>query len=219
MPSPARPPFYCRALLFDLDGVLVDSRRVVERTWERWAERHQLDPWPIIRIAHGRRARDTLRDIHPHLAVDDEIAWLDDCELNDLEGLRAIPGAKELLASLPRDRWAIVTSCGRALAELRLGAVGIASPDVFVVTTDVPRGKPAPDGYLLGASRLGVPASECFVFEDAPPGIAAARAAGARVIGVATTHPAADLRDVAAIVPDLAGVRVRTQRDGLALSV
>lgn len=215
----ARPAFRCRALLFDLDGVLVDSRRVVERTWERWAERHQLDPWPIIRIAHGRRARDTLRDIHPHLAVDAEIDWLDDCELNDVEGLRAIPGAKELLATLPPDRWAIVTSCGRALAERRLGAVGIVPPRIFVVTTDVKRGKPAPDGYLLGASRLAVAAGECIVFEDAPPGIAAGRAAGARVIGLATTHPAAELKDVEGVVPDLSGVRVRAERGGLVVTL
>jgi sugar-phosphatase len=219
MSASARATLRCRALLFDLDGVLVDSRRVVERTWERWAERHNLDPWPIIRIAHGRRARDTLRDIHPHLAVDEEVAWLDDCELHDVEGLRAIPGAKELLSSLPPHRWAIVTSCGRQLAEVRFGAVGAPKPDVFVVTTDVPRGKPAPDGYLLGAGRLGVAAGDCIVFEDAPPGIAAGRAAGARVIGVATTHPAADLKDVAAIVPDLRSVRVHAEGDGLVLTV
>ena len=117
--------FRCKAFLFDLDGVLVDSRAVVERTWQRWAaERHPIDLAKLLHVAHGRRARDTLLIMAPHLATDEEVAWLDATELADVEGLRALPGAKELLTALPRDRWAIVTSCGRDLARLRLGAVG-----------------------------------------------------------------------------------------------
>src|SRR5439155_7655006 len=103
----------CKAFLFDLDGVLVDSRSIVERTWRLWAERHQLDPAPFLRIAHGRRARDTLRMVLPRLATDTEVEWLDATELADREGLKPVAGAKELLASLPPYRWAIVTSCGR----------------------------------------------------------------------------------------------------------
>ncbi|HLZ45876.1 MAG TPA: HAD-IA family hydrolase [Gemmatimonadales bacterium] len=206
------------ACLFDLDGVLVDSRAVVERTWHRWGERHQLDVAPLLRIAHGRRARDTLQAIIPRLATDAEVAWLDAAELEDVEGLTPVPGAREFLASLPIGCWGIVTSCSRALAELRLSSVGFAVPRMIVVSGDVKHGKPAPDGYRLGAERLGVAPADCLVFEDAPPGVAAARAAGARVIGITTTHPAGDLRDAVTTVPDFTRVRARVARDALVVT-
>jgi sugar-phosphatase len=196
------------AFLFDLDGVLVDSRAVVERTWRRWAQRHQLDVEPILRIAHGRRARDTLQAVVPHLATDREVAWLDETELADVEGLHPVPGALQFLASLPAGSWTIVTSCGRALAELRLRSVGLTLPPLIVTAEDASRGKPAPDGYLIGARRLGHAASACVVFEDAPAGIAAGRAAGARVIALTTTHAAADLTQADAIIPDFTGIHV-----------
>src|SRR5213075_182586 len=185
------PALRAKAFLFDLDGVLVDSRAVVERTWQRWAaERHPIDVAKVLHIAHGRRARDTLLMLAPHVVTDEEVAWLDATELVDVEGLRVIPGARELLSTLPRDRWAIVTSCGRNLARLRLSSVGLAPPDIMVVAEDATAGKPAPDGYLLGAERLGVAPDECIVFEDAPAGVAAGKAAGARVIAVRTNyHP------------------------------
>ena len=209
----------CSAFLFDLDGVLVDSRAVVERTWRRWALRHQLDPEQLLRIAHGRRARDTLLAVVPHLATDQEVAWLDDTELADDEGLRAVPGAAQFLASLAPDRWAIVTSCGRALAERRLGFAGWPMPRIAVTAEDVSRGKPAPDGYLVAAKRLGVDPAACVVFEDAPPGIAAAQGAGARVIALSTTHPEADLTGANAIIPDFTSLRVRRDTDAYVLSV
>jgi len=199
--------------------VLVDSRAVVERTWQRWGQRHQVDIAPLLRIAHGRRARDTLLAIIPRLATDAEVAWLDAAELEDVEGLTPVPGAPEFLASLPPQRWGIVTSCRRPLAELRLTAVGFAVPGMMVVTTDVPRGKPAPDGYRLGAQRLGYNPSDCIVFEDAPPGVAAARAAGARVIGLTTTHPAAALEGVLTTVPDFTNVRARVEGGGDAILI
>jgi sugar-phosphatase len=205
--------FPCKAFLFDLDGVLVDSRSVVERTWRRWAERHRIDPLPFLQIAHGRRARDTLRMIMPRLATDAEVDWLDATELADREGLHAVAGASELVTALPRDRWAIVTSCGRDLARLRLGIAGVPIPDVMIVAEDAKRGKPAPDGYLFGAERLGYAPSNCIVFEDAPAGIAAGLAAGARVIGVTTTHAAAELPGVAATIADLRGIDIRPQQD------
>jgi len=199
----------CKAFLFDLDGVLVDSRAIVERTWRRWAERHQIDPAPFLRIAHGRRARDTVRMVLPRLATDTEVEWLDAAELADREALRSVPGAKELLASLPRDRWAIVTSCGRDLARLRLGSAGIPIPDVMLVAEEVKRGKPAPDGYRLGAERLGYAPPDCIVFEDAPAGVEAGRAAGAQVVGLTTTHAAADLSGVDATIGDFRGIDIR----------
>ena len=209
----------CKALLFDLDGVLVDSRSVVERTWRRWAERHQVDPMPFLQIAHGRRARDTLRMVVPSLATDAEVAWLDATELADREGLRAVPGAKELVTALPRDRWAIVTSCGRDLARLRLGSAGLPVPDTLIVAEAVKPGKPAPDGYLLGASRLGVDPSECVVFEDAPAGIAAGKAAGARVIGLTTTHATGGLPGVDATIADFRGIDIRPEHDAFVVTI
>lgn len=212
--------FRAKALLFDLDGVLVDSRAVVERTWRRWAtERHPIDVAKVMHIAHGRRARDTLNMLAPHLANDEEVAWLDATELVDVEGLRVIPGARELVTTLPRDRWAIVTSCGRDLARLRLGAVGIPAPDVMVVAEDAKRGKPAPDGYLLGAARLHVAAKECIVFEDAPAGVAAGKAAGATVIGVRTNYDPQHLTEADATIPDLRSILVHREQDGLLCSV
>lgn len=210
---------HCKAFLFDLDGVLVDSRVVVERTWRRWAERHHLDPGTLIQIAHGRRTRDTLEAATPHLATDAEVAWLDDTELADLDGLRAVPGAHQLLTALPPDRWAIVTSCGRPLAHQRLASIGLPVPRVLVVSEDVKQGKPAPDGYRLGAKRLGYDAAACMVFEDAPAGVAAGRAAGARVVGLTTTYAAVDLPDTEATIPDFTSIQVRRERDDFVLAI
>ena len=200
--------------------MLVDSRAVVERTWRRWAaERHPIDVDRLLHIAHGRRARDTLRIMAPSLANDEEVAWLDATELVDVDGLRVIPGARELLTSLPRDRWAIVTSCGRDLARLRLSSVGVPAPDIMVVAEDAKRGKPAPDGYLLGAERLGVAPEDCVVFEDAPAGITAGKAAGATVIGVRTNYDPEHLTEADATIPDLRSIQVHRERDGLLLTV
>src|SRR5882672_12456984 len=121
----------CKALLFDLDGVLVDSQAVVERTWRRWAQRHRLDPDTLIQMAHGRRTRDTVEAAAPHLAIDAEVAWVDATELADIDGLRVVPGANQILSTLPTGRWAIVTSCGRALAQKRLASVGLPVPEVL----------------------------------------------------------------------------------------
>jgi len=206
--------FRCSAFLFDLDGVLVDSRVVVERTWRRWAQRHRLDPDAILQIAHGRRTQDTLQVAVPHLASDAEVAWLDATELADVEGLRVVPGAGQLLAALPADRWAIVTSCGRALAQQRLASVGLPVPRVLVVSEDVKQGKPAPEGYRLGAARLGYDPEDCLVFEDAPAGVAAGRAAGARVLALTTTYAPPHLREANGTIPDFTGIQVRRERDG-----
>jgi len=209
----------CSGFLFDLDGVLVDSRAVVERTCRRWAERHGLDPETVLRIAHGRRTRDTVNAVAPHLDLEREVAWLDNTELADVEGLTEVPGIRQFLATLPAGSWAVVTSCGPALARLRLTAVGLPIPEIVVTSDDVSLGKPAPDGYRLGARRLGHDAAACLVFEDAPPGIAAARAAGARVIALSTTQPDADFTGAEAILPDFAGVRARRSRNGYVVTI
>lgn len=179
----------CRAVLFDLDGVLVDSRRVVEGVWKAWAAEQGLDPAPFLAVAHGRRTSEILRLVAPHLDIARETSRLDRMEEFGTEGLVPIRGARAFVRSLPRDRWGIVTSGHRACAEFRLRHVGIPLPRVFITGDQVQRGKPDPEGYRLAAGQLGVPPADCLVFEDAPPGVAAARAAGMRVVGVLTTHP------------------------------
>src|SRR5256886_6222963 len=180
----------CSGFLSDLDGVLVDSRAVIERTFRRWALRHQLDPEKVLRIAHGRRTRDTVQVAAPHLETDREAAWLDAAELTDVDGLSAVPGSKQFLDALPAGSWAVVTSCGRALAELRLTSVGLPIPRIVVTSEDVAHGKPAPDGYRLGAKPPGQDAAAGILFEDAPARTAAARNPRAPVIAPPTILPA-----------------------------
>ena len=209
----------CAAFLFDLDGVLVDSRAVVERVCRSWALRHGLDPETVLRIAHGRRARDTVKAVAPHLNIAREVASIDAAELADVDGLREVPGVREFLTNLDPGGWAVVTSCGPDLARLRLSSVGMPVPDVVVSSADVSLGKPAPEGDLLGAKRLGHAAAQCIVFEDAPPGIAAGRAAGARVIALSTTRPDADFTGADAVIPDFTRLSVSRDHDAYILSV
>jgi len=206
-----------RAILFDLDGVLVDSREAIACVWRDWAARRGLDPEPFLRVAQGRRISETLRMVAPHLDIIIEAKALDALEEVETRGLRAAPGAAELLRLLPRERWGIVTSGSRPVATLRLGAAAIAPPDVFVTAADVLRGKPAPDGYLTAAASLGAPPAECVVIEDSPPGIAAGKAAGMYVIAVATTYPPAALTAADTCVPGLRDVRVESSATGVVL--
>jgi mannitol-1-/sugar-/sorbitol-6-phosphatase len=207
------PRLQCKALLFDMDGVLVDSTAIVERTWRRWAARHGIKAEPLLQVAHGRRTRETLQAVVPRLAVPEEIAWLETAELADDEGLQSVAGAERLLAMLTEVPWAVVTSAGSELARRRLARAGLPMPRVLVTSEDVTSGKPAPDGYLLSAQRLGVAPRQAVVFEDTPPGIAAARSAGSAVIGVATTHAPAQLMDAAFVVADLTTIGIEPDGD------
>ncbi len=173
-----------RGLLFDNDGVLVDSDAAVAASWSRWALEHDLDPAAVLAVVHGRRAADTVADL---VAEDRRAAaaeLIDRYELQDAGTVPAVAGAADLLAALPPDVWAVVTSGTPALAAARLTAAGLPLPGAMVTGHDVRTGKPDPEGYLLGARLLGVPPEETVVVEDAPAGIAAGRAAGARVVGV-----------------------------------
>lgn len=196
----------CAAVLFDLDGVLVDSREVVERTWRRWAGARGLNLDAILSIAHGRRTTETPRTVAPQLDVAGEAATLSQWELGDTEGLRIMPGATAILRQLAATPYAVVTSGSQALAELRLTHVGLEVPSVLVTAESVSCGKPDPEGYLIAANHLGVRRADCLVIEDAPAGIEAGRAAGMRVLAVATTHEVNVLRAADWIVDDLASV-------------
>jgi mannitol-1-/sugar-/sorbitol-6-phosphatase len=202
--------FSCAAVLFDLDGVLVDSAEVVERTWRRWAARHGLDPADVIRAAHGRRTIETVRLLAPHLAADEEVATLAASESTETDGLYEVPGARELLESLPPRSWAVVTSGIRPVAELRLRHTRLPTPPVLVTADQVRHGKPHPEGYLTAAARLGVDPARCVVVEDTPAGIEAAHAGGMHVVAIASTYEAAALVGADAVVPALAWLRIET---------
>lgn len=178
-----------RAFLFDMDGTLLNSIAAAERVWSIWAERHGLDVAAFLKTIHGARAIDTItRQALPGVDPEVEAQWITEAEINDVDGVVAIPGAVTFLNSLPGDQWALVTSAPRELALRRLQAAGIAPPAVLVTAEDVALGKPNPACYVLGAQRLGVPVQDCLVFEDATVGIRAAEAAGADVMVVTSTH-------------------------------
>lgn len=207
---------HCRAILFDLDGVLVDSRRCIERIWCRWAAIHGLDPYAILRIAHGRRISESLREVAPHLDPQIEVALLDEMEENELEGVHSVASAVELVARLPPERWAVVTSASPRVAHLRLRVSGVLFPRVLVTAADIRKGKPDPEGYLLAAERLDVSPEACLVIEDAPAGVAAGKAAGMVVVGLSTTHLPERLAEAGAdfVLPGLEAVQVAEAFDG-----
>jgi mannitol-1-/sugar-/sorbitol-6-phosphatase len=188
----------CRGVLFDLDGVLVDSTPAVARVWAGWAREHGFDADEVVRKAHGRPSMTTIRELLPGADHEAENREVERREIEDIEGVIPLPGAIELLRALPLERWAIVTSCTRPLAGVRIGAAGLPEPKHLVTASDVLRGKPDPEPYLKGAQVLGVPVAECVVLEDAPAGIRAGKAAGARVLALRTTASDAELREAGA---------------------
>jgi len=198
----------CKAILFDLDGVLVNSAELVERTWRVWAARHQLDADKVVAVAHGRRTIETVRIIAPNLDVDAEVAALESSEMITSQGVYEIPGARELLEMLPSERWAVVTSGIRAVAEFRIRYTGLPMPSVMICAEDLSRGKPDPEGYLTAAMRLGQPPRECIVIEDAPAGVEAAHNAGMRAIAVAATYQADQLAAADLVVERLTDLSV-----------
>jgi sugar-phosphatase len=174
-----------RALVFDMDGTLIDSSALISTLWRKWAERHGIDPVPVVRASAGRRAIEVIRMFAPQgIDAAAEVDRLIADAAEDTDGLHAIPGAIALLQSLPEDRWAVVTSADRDLAERWFRGTGLPLPSVMVTADDVLRGKPHPEGYLLAARRLGISPKDIIVFEDSAAGMTAAAAAGARVVAL-----------------------------------
>jgi mannitol-1-/sugar-/sorbitol-6-phosphatase len=188
-----------RALLFDLDGVLIDSTPAVTRVWAQWAVEHGFEPQKTVREAHGRPSIETIRELLPDADHEALNAVLERREIEDLDGVIPLPGAVKLLTSLPPDRWAIVTSCTRELARVRIQAAGLPEPPTIITSSDITNGKPHPEPYLKGAQALGFAAADCIAFEDVPAGIRSAKAAGARVMALRTTATEGEL---AAAAPD-----------------
>jgi len=187
----------CKGLLFDMDGVLVDSTPAVARVWARWARKHNLDPDYAVLHAHGRTSLTSIQELLPHadpavhLAEND---WMERAEIEDIDDVIALPGAKELLSSIAASQFAVVTSATRALAEVRLRAAGLWPRIRHLVTaSDITRSKPDPEPYLKGAAALQLHPQYCVVAEDAPSGTRSGKAAGARVLGLRTTTMDADL--------------------------
>jgi sugar-phosphatase len=206
--------YLCKAIIFDCDGVLVDSSADVERHWREWAERHGLDMGVIGAIMHGRRAVETMEMVAPHLDIPTEAARFAEIEAVETEGLVPIKGAKSLLESLPPEQWGVATSGTRAIALARLAAGGLPVPRVLVTADDVARGKPAPDAYLMAAEKLGFKPEDCVVFEDAPAGVKAAVSAGMRVFGLFTSHGVDELWEAEMVIEDLSMVKVIEVSDG-----
>jgi sugar-phosphatase len=203
------------AVLFDMDGTLVDSTAAVVRCWLRWAEEYDVDPRRLAG-SHGRPSAQIVAALMPPELVAESQARIDQLEVSDTGGVVLLPGATELLATLPAHRWAVATSCTAELARARIEASGLVEPKILVTASDVERGKPDPQPYLLAAERLGVDPRRCLVVEDAPAGLVSARAAGATTVAVTTTHPPEELRPHAdAVVPGLSALRVAAHRDGL----
>ncbi|MBW6473533.1 MAG: HAD family hydrolase [Anaerolineaceae bacterium] len=183
----------CSAILFDLDGVLLDSTSCIERHWQEWADKQGVDLKKVLQNAHGVRTIETVRLVAPHVDAEKEAAEFTANEILDTEGVVAIPGAKALMEQLPPEKWSIVTSGGFDLVQARLKKADLPMPKHIVSADDVTQGKPSPQPYLLGAYKLGVATENCVVVEDAPIGVRAGKAAGMQVIGIASTHPVKEL--------------------------
>ncbi|MGB9466781.1 MAG: HAD-IA family hydrolase [Candidatus Acidiferrum sp.] len=206
----------CAAVLFDMDGVLVDSTPAVARVWTDWALEHDLDPDEVVHRAHGRPSLATIIELLPrgdHAAENHEVERR---EIEDIGDVVALPGALELLQAIPEARWIIVTSATRRLAEVRLRVAGLPVPKHLVTANDLDRGKPFPDPYLKGAEVLGISPVNCVVAEDAASGVRSGKSAGARVLALRTTSTDAELLTAGAdwLADDLSALTLEQEPQG-----
>jgi len=214
----------CKGVLFDMDGILVSSMGSVERSWSKWAELRGMGPEETLKIAHGRRAIDTIAMLAPHLDPEEELKVIEDLEVEDNEGLSVLPGVLDLLAALTPNqrspRWTVVTSATERLARVRMAAGGIPVPENLITADFVTRGKPHPEPFLVGAAVLGIPPADCVVFEDSASGARAGRDAGCQVVATTFSHPVESLDAAHYLVEALTGMKVTLLpgNEGLTLS-
>ena len=211
-PSPSQVQIHCKGVLFDMDGILVSSMGSVERSWSRWAELRGMGTEHTLKIAHGRRAIDTIATLRPDLDPEEELKVIEDLEVEDNEGLSVLPGVMDLLAALTpiqgSPRWTVVTSATERLARVRMAVGGIPAPERLITAEFVTRGKPHPEPFLAGAALLGIPPADCVVFEDSASGARAGRDAGCQVVATTFSHPVESLDAAHYLVTDLTGMKV-----------
>jgi sugar-phosphatase len=215
--APSQASVSSKAILFDMDGILISSIGSVERSWTKWALLRGIDPALARATAHGRRAVETIAKLRPDLDTSAELTVIEDLEVADNEGLTVLPGVPDLLAALPANRWTVVTSATERLARLRLAAGGIPVPEKLVTADQVKCGKPHPEPFLAGAALLGVEPADCVVFEDSASGAEAGRAAGCTVVATTFSHPAESLKAAHFLLRDLTGIRVERRGDQIVL--
>ena len=213
------PTFYCSAILFDLDGVLIDSTPSVTRQWRIWAKDNDIDAEKLLAVAHGRRTVETIRLVAPEMSAEEEARRLEHREAADTEGVTVMSGAAELLRAIPIGRWGVVTSGTRHLATARLQLGHLPIPAVLVTADDVINGKPHPEPYLQGARLLGMEPGDCLVIEDAPAGIEAAHRGGMKVIALPSTYPVESLQAADAVVSRLSQIRASRGNEKLRIDV
>jgi mannitol-1-/sugar-/sorbitol-6-phosphatase len=209
----------CTAVLFDVDGTLVDSAASMERAWRVWAAEYGVDIDTLLRVHHGMRTTETVALFLPPAVRAAAAERMDALELADDADIVPIPGAARLLAGLPPDRWAVVTSGSVPLATSRMAAAGLPWPAVAVTAESIAEGKPDPSCYLLAASLLDAPPARCLVVEDAPAGVRAGKAAGATVLGLTTSHPAPALDGADYVLPSLEAVRMEPVDGGIRVTL
>ena len=210
--------FRCSAILFDLDGVLMNSTGSVDGQWRIWARERGIDEDKVVAIAHGVRALEVIRAVAPHLDANAELRALEAGEVGDEANVAVMPGALEFVASIPAGRWGVVTSGTRRIASARLRLGEFGTPRVLVTADDVANGKPHPEPYLTGAKLLGMKPEDCLVIEDAPAGIRSAHAGGMKVVGFASTYRKGQLPEADAVVSEFRDLSV-TAEQNLLLSV
>jgi sugar-phosphatase len=198
----------CKGILFDMDGILISSLGSVERSWTKWALMRGVDPAYALSIVHGRRSIESVAVLRPDLDAEAENQIIENLEIEDTDGVAALPVVLELLAKLPRNRWTVVTSATEPLARVRLAAGGIPVPDRIVTAESVVEGKPHPAPYLAGAALLGFAPEECVVFEDAASGVKAGRTARCTVVATTFSHSVEALAPADYLIEDLTGVEV-----------
>jgi mannitol-1-/sugar-/sorbitol-6-phosphatase len=209
--------FRCAAILFDLDGVLIDSTGSVDRQWRAWARDRGIDEEKVVAIAHGVRAIEVIRTVAPHLDAKTELLQLESREAGDQASVAVMPGAVEFVAKIPFGRWGVVTSGTQRIASARLHLGGFNVPKTLVTADDVANGKPHPEPYLKGSKLLGVQPESCLVIEDAPAGIRSAHAGGMKVVGFASTYSKEKLTEADAVVGSFRDLSVTVGQDSLLL--